>query len=86
MQNRKLKIIDFQEMGKSRETIEQERLDFQRKQQKAYDDYVEWYQTVGCFEDEKFSERNKGQHSIAEKPKMCYDVRSSRAQTRQTKK
>ena len=85
MKNRKLKVIDFQEMGKSRETIEQERLDFQREQQKAYDDYVEWYQTVGCFEDEqqsKICRIKKGKLPIAKKPKMCYDIKRSRATTR----
>ena len=85
MQNRKLKIIDFQEMGKSRETFEQERLDFQAEEQKAYDDYVEWYQTVGCFEDErqrKIRRIKKSKLPIAKKPKMCYDMKRSRATTR----
>ena len=85
MQNRKPQIIDFKEMGKSRETIEQERLDFQTEQQKAFDNFVEWYQTVGYLEDErqrKIRRIKKGKLPIAKKPKMCYDMKRSRATTR----
>ena len=40
----------------SRKRLEQERLAFQAEQQRALDDYVEWYQTVGCLDKEEREE------------------------------
>ena len=45
--------MDYLELAYLTDSIKQDQLDYQAEQQKAYDEFMEWYQTVGCFEDEK---------------------------------
>ena len=66
--------------------IKQEMLEYQAQQQKAYDDYMEWYQTVGCWEEEKRKKcyifkffSKKDSFSIDKESKKWYNISKLKA-------